>query len=55
MLLFLFLEENIEDFIEAELAYIVSDTKDPTNHPIYARTTGVGSSILHMVDSALPT
>ena len=32
---------------EAQLAYIISDSKDPTNHPIYARTTDAGSSILH--------
>ena len=40
---------------EAQLAYIISDNKDPTNHPIYDRTIGIGSSILHMDDSALPT
>lgn len=39
---------------EAQLAYIISDRKYPTNH-LYARTTGVGSSILHMDDFALPT
>lgn len=47
--------EQIRIYREAELAYIISDIEDPTNHLIYDKTTGISSSILHMVDSALPT
>jgi hypothetical protein len=36
---------------EAQLAYIVSDEEDPTNHPIYALDTNLGSSLLHLTDS----
>jgi hypothetical protein len=31
---------------EAQLAYIVSDEADPTNHPIFALDTSLGSSLL---------
>jgi hypothetical protein len=31
---------------EAQLAYIVSDEADPTNHPIFALDTDLGSSLL---------
>jgi ribonuclease HI len=33
------------------LAYIVSDEVDPTNHPIYALDTDLGSSLLHLIDA----
>jgi hypothetical protein len=36
---------------EAQLAYIVSDEADPTNHPIFALDTDLGSSLLHLTDS----
>jgi ribonuclease HI len=35
---------------EAQLAYIVSDEANPTNHPIYALDTDLGSSLLQVTD-----
>jgi ribonuclease HI len=35
---------------EAQLAYIVSDEANPTNHPIYALDTDLGSSLLHLTN-----
>jgi hypothetical protein len=35
---------------EAQLAYIISDEGNPTNHPIYVVDTDLGSSILHLTD-----
>jgi hypothetical protein len=34
---------------EAQLAYIVSDEADPTNHPIFALDTDLGSSLLQLM------
>jgi hypothetical protein len=36
---------------EVELVYIVSDEAYPTNHPIYALDTDLGSSSLHLTDA----
>jgi hypothetical protein len=36
---------------EAQLAYIVSDEVDPTNHPIFALDTDLGSSLLQLTDT----
>jgi ribonuclease HI len=36
---------------EAQLAYIVSDEADPTNHPIFALDTDLGSSLLQLTDT----
>ena len=36
---------------EAQLAYIVSDEADPTNHPVFALDTNLGSSLLHLTDA----
>jgi ribonuclease HI len=36
---------------EAQLAYIVSDEADPTNHPIFALDTDLGSSLLQLTDA----
>ena len=36
---------------EAKLTYIISDEKEPTNHPIYLVDIGLGSCILHIDDS----
>jgi ribonuclease HI len=36
---------------EAQLAYIVSDEVEPTNHPIFALDTELGSSLLQLTDS----
>jgi hypothetical protein len=35
---------------EAQLAYIISDKGNPTNHPIYIVDTNFGSSILQLTD-----
>ena len=35
---------------EAQLAYIVSNEANPTNHPIYALDTDLGSSLLQVTD-----
>jgi hypothetical protein len=39
---------------EAQLAYIVSDEANPTNHPIYAMDTDLGSSLLQFTDEPDP-
>src|SRR3984957_9360525 len=39
---------------EAQLAYIVSDETSPTNHPIYALDTDLGSSLLQFTDEPEP-
>jgi hypothetical protein len=36
---------------EAQLAYIVSDEEDPTNHPIFALETDLGSSLLQITET----
>ena len=36
---------------EAQLAYIISDEKNPTNHPIYAVGTDFGACILQIEES----
>jgi hypothetical protein len=36
---------------EAQLAYIISDEENPTNHPIFAFDTNLGSSILQLTDA----
>ena len=33
---------------ETEMAYIISDQHNPSNHPIYAEEKELGSSILHL-------
>jgi hypothetical protein len=38
-------------YIEARLAYIVSDKADPTNHPIFALDMDLGSSLLHLTNA----
>jgi hypothetical protein len=39
---------------EAQLAYIISDEENPTNHPIFALDTDLGSSILQLIDAPQP-
>jgi ribonuclease HI len=39
---------------EAQLAYIISDEADPTNHPIFSFDTDLGSSLLHLTDAPEP-
>ena len=38
---------------EAQLAYIISDERNPTNHPIYAVDTDFGACILQIEESQL--
>jgi hypothetical protein len=38
---------------ESQLAYVISDEKNPSNHPIYSVDTGMGSCILQ-IDDSLP-
>jgi hypothetical protein len=38
--------EHRRMYKEAQLAYIVSDKADPTNHPIFSLDTDLGSSLL---------
>jgi hypothetical protein len=36
---------------EAQLAYIISDEEDPTNHPIFSLDTDLGSILLQLTDA----
>ena len=36
---------------EAQLEYIISDEANPTNHPIFALDTDLGSSLLQLTDT----
>src|ERR1700722_20066023 len=36
---------------EAQLAYIVNDEADPTNHPIFALDIDLGSNFLHLTNT----
>jgi hypothetical protein len=36
---------------EAQLAYIISDEADPTNHTIFSLDTDLGSILLHLTDA----
>jgi hypothetical protein len=39
---------------EAQLAYIVNDEADPTNHPIFSLDTDLGSILLHLTNTPEP-
>ena len=39
---------------EAQSAYIISDKKNPTNHPIFSLDTNLGSSLLQLTDAPEP-
>jgi hypothetical protein len=39
---------------EAQLAYIISDEANPTNHPIFALDTNLGSSLLQLTNALEP-
>jgi hypothetical protein len=43
--------EHKRIYREAQLAYIISDEANPTNHPIFAVDTDLGSSILQLTDA----
>jgi ribonuclease HI len=46
--------EHRQLYREAQLAYIVSDEANPTNHPIYALDTDLGSSLLQLMETPEP-
>jgi hypothetical protein len=46
--------EHRRIYREAQLAYIISDEENPTNHPIFALDTDLGSSMLHLTDAPQP-
>jgi ribonuclease HI len=46
--------EHTRLYREAQLAYIVSDEANPTNHPIYALDTDLGSRLLQVTDDPEP-
>jgi ribonuclease HI len=39
---------------ESQLAYIISDETNPTNHPIFSIDTNLGSSLLQLTDALEP-
>ena len=39
---------------EAQLAYIISDEANPTNHPIFSLDTNLGSSLLQLTHAPEP-
>ena len=43
--------ENIRLYRETQIDYIISDEANPTNHPIFAVDTNLGSSILQLTDA----
>jgi ribonuclease HI len=45
-----FLGEHIRLYREAQLAYIISDEANPTNHPIFALDIYLGSILLQLTD-----
>jgi hypothetical protein len=46
--------ENRRLYRESQLAYIISDEADPTNHPIFSLDTDLGSSLLKLTDAPKP-
>jgi ribonuclease HI len=42
--------DHIRLYREAQLAYIITDEDNPTNHPIFAVDTDIGSSILQLTN-----
>jgi hypothetical protein len=47
----LFGGEHRRMYKEAQLAYIISDKADPTNHPIFSLDIDLGSNLLQLVDA----
>jgi hypothetical protein len=50
----LFGGEHRRLYQEAQLAYIISDEANPTNHPIFALDTDLGSSVLQLTHAPEP-
>jgi ribonuclease HI len=51
---FVFGGEHRRLYREAQLAYIISDEADPTNHPIFSLDTDLGSILLQLTDVPEP-
>ena len=45
-----FAGENIRLYKEFQFSYIVTDDKNPTNHPLYAVDKDLGNCMLHFSD-----
>jgi hypothetical protein len=43
--------EHRRVYREAQLAYIINDEENPTNHPIFAVDTDLGTSMLQLTDA----
>jgi hypothetical protein len=43
--------EHKRIYKEAKLAYIISDESNPTNHPIFAVDTNLGTNMLQLTDA----
>jgi hypothetical protein len=50
----LFGGEHRRLYREAQLAYIISDEANPTNHPIFSLDTDLGSSVLQLTNAPKP-
>jgi hypothetical protein len=48
---FVFWGEHTRLYREAQVAYIISDEANPTNHPIFALDMDLGSSLLQLTDT----
>jgi hypothetical protein len=46
--------EHSRLYKEAQLAYIISDKADPTNHPIFSLDIDLGSNLLQLNDAPEP-
>jgi ribonuclease HI len=51
---FICLGEHRNIYSESQLAYIISDEENPTNHPIFSLDTNLGSSILKVTNDPEP-
>jgi hypothetical protein len=50
----MFIGEHRRLYREAQLAYIISDEADPTNHPIFSLDIDLGSNLLQLTDALEP-
>jgi hypothetical protein len=50
----IFCGEHRRLYREAQLAYIISDEENPTNHPLFSLDTDLGFSILQLTDTHEP-
>jgi hypothetical protein len=46
--------EHIRLYREDQLAYIINDEEDPTNHPIFSLDTNLGTILLQLIDAPKP-